>query len=146
MGSRQLARSLAGSLGLSLGSFFSRQYADWLASATQGNGAVAAIALLWFSALASAIIDNIPYTATAIPVVERLSPALCQCKRLFLCLHHCLCFDDFVHHCLRLRRSVHLLRWRLAPRWRGWRGLRGWRGDLPGASGGSVGRARGRER
>jgi Na+/H+ antiporter NhaD/arsenite permease-like protein len=47
-------------------------FADWLASATQGDGAVAAIALLWFSALASAIIDNIPYTATAIPVVERL--------------------------------------------------------------------------
>jgi Na+/H+ antiporter NhaD/arsenite permease-like protein len=47
-------------------------FADWLAGATQGDPAVAAIALLWFSALASAIIDNIPYTATAIPVVERL--------------------------------------------------------------------------
>ena len=47
-------------------------FADWLARATEGDGAVAAIALLWFSALASAIIDNIPYTATAIPVVERL--------------------------------------------------------------------------
>ena len=30
------------------------------------------IGLLWFSAIASAIIDNIPYTATAIPVVQRL--------------------------------------------------------------------------
>jgi Na+/H+ antiporter NhaD/arsenite permease-like protein len=47
-------------------------FADWLASATHGDATVAAIALLWFSALASAIIDNIPYTATAIPVVERL--------------------------------------------------------------------------
>ena len=28
--------------------------------------------ILWFSALASAIVDNIPYTATAIPIVERL--------------------------------------------------------------------------
>ena len=30
------------------------------------------MALLWFSAGASAIVDNIPYTATAIPVVQRL--------------------------------------------------------------------------
>ena len=28
--------------------------------------------LLWFSAVASAIVDNIPYTATAIPVVQQL--------------------------------------------------------------------------
>jgi Na+/H+ antiporter NhaD/arsenite permease-like protein len=47
--------------------------ADRLAEATQGQPAVATIGLLWFSAFASAIIDNIPYTATAIPVVERLS-------------------------------------------------------------------------
>ncbi len=46
--------------------------ADWLAVQTAGNETVAAMALLWFSAGASAIIDNIPYTATAIPVVERL--------------------------------------------------------------------------
>jgi len=30
------------------------------------------MAVLWFSAIASAIIDNIPYTATAIPVVDHL--------------------------------------------------------------------------
>jgi len=46
--------------------------ADWLAVQTAGNETVAAMALLWFSAGASAIIDNIPYTATAIPIVERL--------------------------------------------------------------------------
>jgi Na+/H+ antiporter NhaD/arsenite permease-like protein len=46
--------------------------ADALASAAAGDEAVASIALLWFSAFASAIVDNIPYTATAIPVVERL--------------------------------------------------------------------------
>jgi Na+/H+ antiporter NhaD/arsenite permease-like protein len=33
---------------------------------------LASIGLLWFSAIASAIVDNIPYTATAIPVVGRL--------------------------------------------------------------------------
>ena len=29
--------------------------------------------LLWFSAIASAIVDNIPYTATAIPIVQQLA-------------------------------------------------------------------------
>ena len=46
--------------------------ADRLAEATQGQPAAATLGLLWFSAIASAIIDNIPYTATAIPVVQRL--------------------------------------------------------------------------
>ncbi len=46
--------------------------ADRLAAATQGQPEAATIGLLWFSAIASAIIDNIPYTATAIPVVQRL--------------------------------------------------------------------------
>ncbi len=46
--------------------------ADSLADATAGRADLATIGILWFSALASAIVDNIPYTATAIPVVERL--------------------------------------------------------------------------
>lgn len=46
--------------------------AEHLAEFTGGNEAAAVIALLWFSAAASAVVDNIPYTATAIPVVERL--------------------------------------------------------------------------
>ncbi|HEV3486517.1 MAG TPA: ArsB/NhaD family transporter, partial [Vicinamibacterales bacterium] len=46
--------------------------ADWLAQQTAGNETLANIVLLWFSGVASAIVDNIPYTATAIPVVERL--------------------------------------------------------------------------
>jgi Na+/H+ antiporter NhaD/arsenite permease-like protein len=46
--------------------------ADSLASVVRGDAGIASIGLLWFSALASAMIDNIPYTATAIPVVERL--------------------------------------------------------------------------
>ena len=32
--------------------------------------------LLWFSAFASGIVDNIPYTATMIPVVESLGQAM----------------------------------------------------------------------
>ena len=43
-----------------------------LATAAAGDTSVAAVALLWFSALASALIDNIPYTATAIPIVHQL--------------------------------------------------------------------------
>ena len=46
--------------------------ADWLAERSGGNIAVASIGMLWFSPIASAVIDNIPYTATAIPVVEQL--------------------------------------------------------------------------
>jgi Na+/H+ antiporter NhaD/arsenite permease-like protein len=46
--------------------------AEGVAQATAGNIGLASIALLWFSALVSAVVDNIPYTATAIPVVERL--------------------------------------------------------------------------
>jgi Na+/H+ antiporter NhaD/arsenite permease-like protein len=46
--------------------------ADWLAGAVSGNVALASVALLWFSAAASAVVDNIPYTASAIPVVHRL--------------------------------------------------------------------------
>ena len=34
---------------------------------------MATLGLLWFSAGISAIVDNIPYTATAIPVVQRLA-------------------------------------------------------------------------
>jgi Na+/H+ antiporter NhaD/arsenite permease-like protein len=44
-----------------------------LADATGGNETVATVGVLWFSALASAIVDNIPYTATAIPVVDELA-------------------------------------------------------------------------
>jgi Na+/H+ antiporter NhaD/arsenite permease-like protein len=47
-------------------------FADALAVATEGRPELATIGLLWFSAIASAIVDNIPYTATAIPVVQRL--------------------------------------------------------------------------
>lgn len=46
--------------------------ADWLAAQVAGNETMASLVLLWFSAGASAVIDNIPYTATAIPIVERL--------------------------------------------------------------------------
>ena len=66
--------------------------ADALVEAAGGHVGVASIALLWFSALASALVDNIPYTATAIPIVERLvdsgmsAPALWWSLALGACL------------------------------------------------------------
>jgi Na+/H+ antiporter NhaD/arsenite permease-like protein len=47
--------------------------ADGLAEAAGGNLTVATMGILWFSAIASAIVDNIPYTATAIPIVQQLA-------------------------------------------------------------------------
>ncbi|MGQ9467572.1 MAG: SLC13 family permease [Anaerolineae bacterium] len=41
-----------------------------------GNYRLASIALLWMSALASSIVDNIPYTVTMIPLVESLGQAM----------------------------------------------------------------------
>jgi Na+/H+ antiporter NhaD/arsenite permease-like protein len=46
--------------------------ADALADIVAGDVALASVGVLWFSAIASAVVDNIPYTATAIPVVQRL--------------------------------------------------------------------------
>ncbi len=46
--------------------------ANAIADAVGQDAGLAAMAILWFSAVASAIIDNIPYTATAIPVVDHL--------------------------------------------------------------------------
>lgn len=49
--------------------------AQTLADTSGGDVGIASLGLLWFSALASAVVDNIPYTATAIPIVERLIEA-----------------------------------------------------------------------
>jgi Na+/H+ antiporter NhaD/arsenite permease-like protein len=46
--------------------------ADWLFAQTGGDLAVTSMVLLWFSGIASGIVDNIPYTATLIPVVQQL--------------------------------------------------------------------------
>jgi Na+/H+ antiporter NhaD/arsenite permease-like protein len=49
--------------------------ANAILEATGGDPGATSMALLWFSAGASAIIDNIPYTATAIPIVDQLIAA-----------------------------------------------------------------------
>jgi Na+/H+ antiporter NhaD/arsenite permease-like protein len=43
---------------------------------TGGSLQVTSMLLLWFSAVASGIVDNIPYTATMIPVVENLGQSM----------------------------------------------------------------------
>jgi len=43
---------------------------------TGGNLKLTSILLIWFSAIASGIVDNIPYTATMIPIVENLSQVM----------------------------------------------------------------------
>jgi Na+/H+ antiporter NhaD/arsenite permease-like protein len=52
------------------------ELADTLILLTAGNLNITAYFLLWFSALASGVVDNIPYTATMIPVVEGLKDTL----------------------------------------------------------------------
>ena len=46
---------------------------DFTIDLTQGNVAATAVLLIWVGGLLSAVVDNIPYTATMLPVVERLS-------------------------------------------------------------------------
>lgn len=47
-------------------------FADGLVAVTGGDPTVTTLGLIWLSGVASAIIDNIPYTATMIPVVQGL--------------------------------------------------------------------------
>ncbi|MFN8122837.1 MAG: ArsB/NhaD family transporter [Thermoleophilia bacterium] len=47
--------------------------ADLLADTTSGSPVGEAMAILWGSAIASGLVDNIPFTAAMVPVVEELS-------------------------------------------------------------------------
>ncbi len=51
-----------------------KKLAEWTLEATAGNFATTTIAILWVSALASAIVDNIPFVATMIPMVKDMLP------------------------------------------------------------------------
>ena len=50
--------------------------ADWVQAVSQGSLLVAVIVVLWVSAIASAFIDNIPFTATMLPIVSYLNQVL----------------------------------------------------------------------
>ncbi|MFH1488829.1 MAG: ArsB/NhaD family transporter [Pseudomonadota bacterium] len=47
--------------------------ADWVNHVSKGSLVVAVLVVLWVSALASAIIDNIPFTATMLPIVAYMN-------------------------------------------------------------------------
>ncbi|MFZ0845814.1 MAG: ArsB/NhaD family transporter [Pseudolabrys sp.] len=49
--------------------------ANKLVAATDGNMAHAGYAILWASAVLSAIVDNIPFVATMIPLIKNMAPA-----------------------------------------------------------------------
>jgi Na+/H+ antiporter NhaD/arsenite permease-like protein len=49
--------------------------ADKLVAATGGNMATAGYAILWASAFLSAIVDNIPFVATMIPLIKSMAGA-----------------------------------------------------------------------
>jgi Na+/H+ antiporter NhaD/arsenite permease-like protein len=50
--------------------------AAWVRDAARGSPVVAVIIILWVSAVLSAIIDNIPFTATMLPIVAYLTSAI----------------------------------------------------------------------
>jgi Na+/H+ antiporter NhaD/arsenite permease-like protein len=52
-----------------------REIADAFASLTDGDRTAEVLGILWTSALGSGVVDNIPFTATMIPVVEQLKGA-----------------------------------------------------------------------
>ncbi|HLD48561.1 MAG TPA: ArsB/NhaD family transporter, partial [Desulfobaccales bacterium] len=50
--------------------------AEWVADVSRGNLVVAVLMVLWVSALASAAIDNIPFTATMLPIIAFLNETI----------------------------------------------------------------------
>lgn len=48
-------------------------FAHQIVTATGGNFEATAVMIIWSSAFASAFVDNIPYTATMIPIIENIS-------------------------------------------------------------------------
>jgi len=49
-----------------------KDVADWIADVTGGDRTAELLGITWGSAIGSATVDNIPFTATMIPVVEQL--------------------------------------------------------------------------
>jgi Na+/H+ antiporter NhaD/arsenite permease-like protein len=50
--------------------------ADWVKEMAKGSLVAAVLMILWVSAIASAIIDNIPFTATMLPIVAYLNTVI----------------------------------------------------------------------
>ena len=49
--------------------------AQWVLETTGGDLAVTALAIMWISAVASAVVDNIPFVATMIPLIKSMAPS-----------------------------------------------------------------------
>jgi len=49
--------------------------AKWMGGVSGGNVAVAALIILWFSAVSSAVVDNVPFAAAMVPIVKDLAVA-----------------------------------------------------------------------
>jgi Na+/H+ antiporter NhaD/arsenite permease-like protein len=50
--------------------------ADWIQNVCQGKLWIAVLVVLWVSGIASAIVDNIPYTATMLPIIAFLNKTI----------------------------------------------------------------------
>jgi len=50
--------------------------AEWVRDVSRGNLTVAVVMILWVAAIASAAIDNIPFTATMLPIVAFLNQSM----------------------------------------------------------------------
>jgi Na+/H+ antiporter NhaD/arsenite permease-like protein len=50
--------------------------AEWVLQVSQGNLTIAIVMILWVAAIASAFIDNIPFTATMLPIVLFLNESM----------------------------------------------------------------------
>jgi Na+/H+ antiporter NhaD/arsenite permease-like protein len=50
--------------------------AEWVMDVSGGNLTVAIIMVLWVSAIASAFVDNIPFTATMLPIIAFLNQTI----------------------------------------------------------------------
>jgi len=50
--------------------------ADWILNVCQGNLTMAALIILWVAGIASAAVDNIPFTATMLPITAFLSKTI----------------------------------------------------------------------
>jgi Na+/H+ antiporter NhaD/arsenite permease-like protein len=51
-----------------------KQLADWTLALTSGDFTITLLAILWVSAVLSAIVDNIPFVATMIPMIKDMLP------------------------------------------------------------------------
>jgi len=49
-----------------------KMLSEWVLGITKGNMKLTTLALLWFSGVLSAFVDNIPYVATMIPLVQNI--------------------------------------------------------------------------